>query len=823
MKYKIYNLKKYNICKNLYDNDFNTEFFEGNIHEITNELENHKGYHLRLKGTDNVIFFGDLDKYTNDIEIFKKELHKFLEDEYSLSFNIENEFFYTQNYGYKKIGKSYHFSIPKFCGNIKTIKKIMDNFKIKFNYNEEIDRSIYSDKWFRLPNQLKENENNTEHIIIKGTMKDFIVTNIENNSKNIDFLFLNEDNDNISVLSEISLDTNLKNNISLHKFDDKSIVNEVNYKNELYEKADLIDIKYINSYNDWTKIIWSLKSDNIMNKDLALYITKKSYLFKDEDFFLKTWNFYNKENLKISIGTFNYYAKISNNQEYIKIKAKYNYKNIDEVLRLPTQENIAKCFYKISGEDFIYHQNSVYYFNGIVWESSNTSLRRKFVTEFTNIFINHNIEILNQLKNLDNENNNERIGLLEKNEKINKIINLLQTNKHIKDICNDAIKIYIENNNIEFEKNPNIFCFNNAVYDLEKCDFLIAPNKFDYMNLTTGYDYREPIIDEINYLKDIIEKVFPIENERILYLIILSTGLYGKTLEKFILANGSGRNGKGFINELAQHTLGDYAYNCANSILLNSIEGGGANQAISNMNNKRLIFYREPDNGCNKKLNDSTIKELTGGSEINARELYSKKTVTKLKGTHILECNKRPKISGETDPAIQMRLINQEFKSTFTNEDNLIDETNYIFKGNDSLKESSFKEKYRYAFFHILIEHWKLFLDKNKNIEFFIPKNVKEQSEIYLKDSNEIFSWFDENYEKIDDETSIIKIDDIFENYTKIEKRDKNKRYFLEYFSKNIFLKKYFKERERRKNIVDIYNVSELKNILFGFKKKIFY
>jgi phage/plasmid-associated DNA primase len=124
---------------------------------------------------------------------------------------------------------------------------------------------------------------------------------------------------------------------------------------------------------------------------------------------------------------------------------------------------------------------------------------------------------------------------------------------------NDAIKPYIENNNVQFEKNPFTFCFNNAVYDLQKCEFVEA-NKDDYMTLTTGYDYRKPTAEETAKLNELFCKVFPVEDERVLYLTCLDTGLYGKTLEKFILANGDGRNGKGFINELDLKMLGNYGW-----------------------------------------------------------------------------------------------------------------------------------------------------------------------------------------------------------------------------------------------------------------------
>jgi len=824
---ELYDLKNYKV-KQISLGNFDCEKQIFTIEEGCKELNNKKGYHLRLINNKNTIFFGDLDGYNKDIEVFKEEMKIFLE-EYNIQIDKDKDILYTENFNSEKEGHSYHFSIPKYYGKINNIKELMINFIKKYKYNKEIDISIYSDKWWRLPNQYKSNKVGTEHVIITGEMKDFLVTNIENTSENIDDKILNKDEIE-TVMSDITVDNTMRNNIILSKWEINSVINEDEYKNELREKANIIDIMYINSYNDWIKIIWSLKSDNENNIDLGLYLTKKSSKFKDDEYFYNIWKYYKREELTITIGTFNYYAKISNPDEYLKIKAKYNTKSINNVLKLPTQENISKCFYSICGEDFLYNRGEYYYFNGIVWEKSNTALRRKFVSDFTNIFLNYQINLLKSLSEIQPDSE-EYLSINEKNKHLTKIIIQLQTNKNIKDVCNDSIKVYIENNDIEFEKKPNIFCFNNAVYDLDKCEFLKVSNKFDYMNLTTGYDYREPDNEEIKEVNNILEKIFKNEKERELYLIILATGLYGQTLEKFILANGDGRNGKGLINELAQHMVGNYGYTCSNTILLNSLNNG-PNQSIADMNNKRLIFYREPDSKGTYELSSSIIKELTGGDEINARGIYSTKSKTRLKGTHILECNKRPNMNGETDQSIHMRLIDQIFRSTFTKIESDVDEKNDIYLGNDNYKGHLFKEKYRYAFFNIIIEHWKKYLKKEKNIEVFIPKSIRDRSDEYLKNSNEIFLWFEEYYEKINDNTIILKLDDVYEDfkdsiiydeYSKKEKRDCNKKKFIEKFSKNVFIKKYFKERERRKDVVEKFKVYEIHNVLTGYIKKVIF
>jgi phage/plasmid-associated DNA primase len=642
--------------------------------------------------------------------------------------------------------------------------------------------------------------------------------------------------DNFNLLScqyphHPSLDIKVKTNT---KYQSDVIINNIPVEacniqstDEIAEKAEIIDLKYINSYPDWFKIICSLKNNSLNNHTIALHITKKSKHYdkiNGQQYFQERWDEIPVGKYNYSIGTFNHYAKSSNSKSYYEIIAKYRKTEISTVLKSPTEENIAKCFHSLFGEDFLFSNEIVYHWNGIVWEQSKTALRRCFTNEFTQIFLNVQISYLNDMKNVE-AGSDDYMFLSKKNKIITEIIINLQRNGLIKAVVNDAIKPYIENNNVEFEMNPFSFCFNDKVFDLRKCEFM-EPNKDDHMTLTTGYNYRKPTADETKTLNDLFDKVFPVPEERKLYLISLATGFYGKTLEKFILANGSGRNGKGFTNELVLKTVGNYGYTCSNSVLLNPIKDG-PNPTIANLNNMRIVFYREPDTDNNKKINSSTVKELTGGNEINARGLYSGNTKTQLKATHILECNTKPKMSGETDDAIFMRLIDMGFRSTFTKFENDVDESNYIFQGNDRIKDLDFQEQHKFALFHILVDHWKHFHAENLNIDKFIPASILDRSKEYLKNSNEMFLWFEENYEKVEDDTEVIEVSAIFEefknsnvclNYTKAEKRELNRSKFIEKISKNLFLRKFYKERERRKEVCEKYKCKEMRNVLVGFK-----
>ena len=81
---------------------------------------------------------------------------------------------------------------------------------------------------------------------------------------------------------------------------------------------------------------------------------------------------------------------------------------------------------------------------------------------------------------------------------------------------------------------------------------------------------------------------------------VLSSGLQGKNLEKFIIASGCGGNGKGVINELALECFGHYGYVLNNNVLLRPMKEG-PNPEKANLHNKRFVISREPNS--NYKIN----------------------------------------------------------------------------------------------------------------------------------------------------------------------------------------------------------------------------
>ena len=536
--------------------------------------------------------------------------------------------------------------------------------------------------------------------------------------------------------------------------------------NKIFEHGENILLKYLDAYDDWTRIVWSLKAHNVNLYEFANTLSNKSKKY-DETSFKKTWDGYNMDNSRLSIATFFHYSKISNLEKFKEIRVKFCPKSIEESIQYQTTEVVTRSFCELFGDEFICKDKIIYHYNGTIWEISKNAPRYKFTRDFTNVFLDYYKNVLDEMKKTDPDSAEYKL-LSEKGKNVKNLINKLQTNKFIKDCTIDSIETYIENQNVKFELNPYTFCFNNKVYDLKNNTFVDVPNREDYMTLSTGYNYREPTEDEMKEIDKMICRVFPIEEERTLYMIFLATGLFGKTLEKFVLANGGGRNGKGFLNELTVKMLGGYAYTCGNAVLMSPIKDG-ANPALANMNHKRFVVYREPDTSAYSRLNNSTIKELTGGSEINSRGLYSSDTTTNMKCTSVLECNTKPKMSGEIDNAIVMRLLDIHFRSTFTNIEEDVDEHNYIFLGDDNVKSLEYQEKHKFALFHILLKYWKIYQEEKMKIDAFVPTTVKDRVREYLTDGNTKLSWFLANYETVDDDTEVVKIDEVLNKFKSTE------------------------------------------------------
>ena len=282
----------------------------------------------------------------------------------------------------------------------------------------------------------------------------------------------------------------------------------------------------------------------------------------------------------------------------------------------------------------------------------------------------------------------------------------------------------------------------------------------------------------------------------------------GLQIQHLFIATGAGGNGKSIMSSLNMDMLGNYGYKLPKTTLQSSIKEG-ANPAIANLHKKRFVLAQEPEK--DKKLCGATIKDITGDKDINARQLYSGDTKTKLNGTFLLECNNMP-IIDEVGDAINRRLRAVPFKTSALE----IDEFNALSEedkasGKYLIKDvyyitDEFRAKYKQAMFYILLKKFIAF-HENKNNFPSIPKDCVAKTRNYLATSDDLFAWVNEFYERIPDELIgtaedvPIKVSDMFVRFqesevfrtmSKQDKRTHNKSGFVERFENNMFLRKHY-------------------------------
>jgi ribosomal protein S8E len=798
-----------------------TKFIEENVERYTLSekiklLEIDNSYHDRLHKNTNYKFFGDCDYYRKSFDDFSNLLIEFLKKDYDIDVT-KNDIMYTQNKN--KIG-SFHYVIPKYWTTTEKIKEIHEHFRQKyvdeFIYTEGaethkvVDTGIYTEKWFRCPNQSKKGDATVKHIIIKGEMKDFIFDNIEDTSQCItDKVFLGnvpikEKNSKKQKVNIIKEKKKAKLNIDEDDKEDE-IINNDHIMNTVIQKKEwpilynFFDTCYkqirFDSYDDWVNVGMGIK--NRYGDDgfiLFKYFSKKGNDPASNDELLKKYSSFNLSlKNKITLATLYHYARIDNEYKYTKIIQKMT---PEETIDM-SSVGIAKYIKMLKPNDFLYKNKELYCYNGTLWVKNDSVPLLSYISEEL-------YEFMYDICSPYLENKKLRA-------KLDKLKDLRFKNE-IVETCRE----YLTNEDIEFDSKWYLFGFTNKVLDLLTLEF--RDYRFDdYMIMNTGYKWIDPIDEEYNTVKNLLHMIQPDKKEYDLWLEIYGTALEGRCLEKFIMYTGCGRNGKGFTNDLALKTFGNYStlINCA---VLFETQKSGAQQELAVINKKRFGLFREPP--ATREIENSIVKNLTGGGDFTARALYSTETQVKNHLTTGLECNKKSKFKDEFMNAEVDRLIILDYGSTFVMLDKDVDIAKRKYLANVEFKTDDWILNHRCAFIKIILDAYKGY--KERGYKFDIPKIVMERTHSYMAMSSNIYTWIKDNYIKTENEKDITPINDIYEPFTKsgyynglsaVEKRIFNKSYFTNEIFSNMFLKNYAKERIK-------VNKKDYRNVLTYYRPK---
>ncbi len=380
--------------------------------------------------------------------------------------------------------------------------------------------------------------------------------------------------------------------------------------------------------------------------------------------------------------------------------------------------------------------------------------------------------------------------------------------KNIYQIISSSTKVLYTEKDI-FDIDPNLFGFDNGVYDLENNEFR-AKKKTDFITMSAGYDYRKPTDEEREVWNEYINKVMPIEDERKLLIKILSSCLRGEVIQNLFFFIGVGANSKDtLVTIILKNLLGrDYYYQGPSCLLTHTIKMGPTPE-LSNMNKKRLVVITEPDE--NQTIKCSSIKLLSGSTELGFRGLYDGKCQIFINATFICLLNKIPPAKG-VDKATKRRLLGIPFRAQFLKEERYVEEieagTENCHKVDSYFNSNAFFSLVKFALFDDMVNSYQNLKEDNYIIQN-VPKTVQDITDKYIEDCDELVQWFNECYKLTDNKEDYIKFIDIWNkfkssslylNMSSYERRKITKKKMISDISTNPTLGKYFIKRRKMRN-----------------------
>lgn len=529
-------------------------------------------------------------------------------------------------------------------------------------------------------------------------------------------------------------------------------------------------------------------------------------------------DFYSKISLRVekplSIGTLFYYLKSDLSEvDYDNFKNEYDEKYGDHMINIlysPFDDTTVIKYFLKKYPNYKAYEGIIYHYNGNNWIKGS---EQSIIYDIDNMYT----ELFAYAKNkFEGE---ELVAVLKKILKLRSIKN--------KKTIIEGIIGYVNQREDIFDLNSYLIGFNNGVFDLKTMEFRNTKID-DYISMSVGYDYRDPIEEDYKLGKAYFEKIMPVEEECEHFKLLLATSLLGVHLEKFIVCTGIGRNGKdSLFTYQMKNILGQYYYNCNSTALTQKIKGD-QNVSIANFNKKRLVITSEPDKNDTVKTN--MVKALTGSDEIAMRSLYSTNTKVNLHQTLFMMCNDKPALDN-CDHAILKRLQVIPFRSVFESktsmeENNIKEGENFIYEADENVKSKEYIENMKFPILHTLLKYYKTFQNNGYQI-LSTPKSINDLNQDYLQESDEFYCWFESCYEKSQNKDDFIKLGGVYNNFTcseyyenlnKKEKRLNNKTKFLERIQKHITLRKFYKEKLQYK---ENGKYTTARNVLTGFSIKI--
>jgi putative DNA primase/helicase len=212
----------------------------------------------------------------------------------------------------------------------------------------------------------------------------------------------------------------------------------------------------------------------------------------------------------------------------------------------------------------------------------------------------------------------------------------------------------------ELDRHPTLLSCANGTVDL-RTGGLRDHDPADLITLGTNVVY-DPNAECPRWL-EFLDELFPDDRELITFVQhFVGYCLTGDTREHVLaVLHGSGCNGKSTFIAVLKQLLGGHAVTAAFDTFMRQRDRGPRND-LARLHRARLVTAAESGEG--RRLDEATVKEITGGDTIAARFLFAEYFEYVPQFKLMLVTNHRPRVDGDDD-AIWRRLRLIPFEQSF--------------------------------------------------------------------------------------------------------------------------------------------------------------
>jgi P4 family phage/plasmid primase-like protien len=369
-----------------------------------------------------------------------------------------------------------------------------------------------------------------------------------------------------------------------------------------------------------------------------------------------------------------YWSKNDAREKYDSIRKETIDFFIAQTIQTATEFDLASVVYNMYKDRYVCTsiKNKTWYeYINHRWteiDSGNT-LRLALSKEMHQIYFEKTCELTNKAHSIGDTGDPGRDKLMKTSQKITDICTMLKKTQSKQNIMREACELFYDKDFMsKLDRNPYLLCFNNGVVDFNQKVFRKGQPD-DCLSKCTNIDYvpYNPsksgcVIKEIN---DFMQQLFPVkELENYMWDHLASCLIGVNTNQTFHVYIGSGRNGKSALTSLMSKSMGTYK----GTVPITLITGkrgaiGSTSSEVAQLDGVRYAVMQEPSKG--DKINEGTLKEMTGGTDpIQARALF-KDTVTFIPQFKLVVCTNTDFQDTSNDDGTWRRMRYINFMSKF--------------------------------------------------------------------------------------------------------------------------------------------------------------